>query len=117
MFKVGDFVALGQTPFSKFIVTRIYNDEYMAIATFDVLDGFIENEYKVKQKYFTLLDLDKFIVPGMSYRHMRKNFVDCGYFSQKKDGSLILNYTEDSLNGISPGWGLDLKFYPISAID
>ncbi len=117
MFKVGDFVALNQKPYPDFIVTRIYSDEYMAVAKFDVLDGFIEDEYKVKQKYFTLLDLDKFIVPGMSYRQMRKNFVDCGYFSQKKDGSLFLNYTEDSLNGISPGWGLDLKFYPISAID
>jgi hypothetical protein len=117
MFKVGDFVVLNQKPYSDFIVTRIYSDKYMAVAKFDVLDGFIEDEYKVKQKYFELLDLDKFIVLGMSYRQMRKNFVDCGYFSENRDESLSLNYTENSKKGISPTWGLDLEFYPITAID
>lgn len=117
MFKIGDFVTLKIKPHSNFIVTRIYNDEYMAVAKFDVLDGFIEDEYKVKQKYFALLDLDKFIVSGMSFRQMRKNFIDCGYFSENKDGSLSLNYTENSEKGISPTLGLDLEFYPITAID
>lgn len=73
IFKVGNFVALKRKPYSDFIVTRIYNDEYMEVAKFAVLDGFIEDEYKVKRKYFTWIDLDKFIVPGMSYRLMRKN--------------------------------------------
>ena len=117
MFKIGDFVYLRREPYPDFIVTRIYNGEYMAVAKFNVLDGFIEDEYKVKQKYFAPLNLDKCIVPGMSYRQMRKNFVDCGYFSENRDGSLTLNYTEDSMNGISPTWGLDLDFYPITAID
>ena len=108
MFKIGDFVILKIKPYSNFIVTRIYNDKYMAVAKFDVLDGFIEDEYKVKQKYLTLLDLDKFIVSGMSFRQMRKNFIDCGYFSENKDGSLSLNYTENSKKGISPTLGLDL---------
>lgn len=117
MFKVGDFVASKIEPNADFIVTRVYNDEYMAVAKFDVLDGFIEDKCKVKQKYFTPLNLGKCIVPGMSYRQVRNNFIDCGYFSENRDGSLTLNYTEDSMNGISPTWGLDLDFYPITAID
>lgn len=117
IFKVGNFVVLKRKPYPDFIVTRIYSDEYMEVAKFDVLDGFIEDEYKVKRKYFTWIDLDKFIVPGMSYRLMRKKFVGCGYFSENRDGLLSLNYTEDSNEGISPTWGLDLEFYAITAID
>lgn len=49
MFKVGDFVALNRKPFSVFIVTRIYDNDFMAVGTYDVLDGMIFNEYKVKQ--------------------------------------------------------------------
>lgn len=48
MFKVGDFVALNRKPFSVFIVTRIYDNDFMAVGTYDVLDGMIFNEYKVK---------------------------------------------------------------------
>lgn len=53
MFKIGDFVELKEFPGEGFVVTRIYNQNYMAVGTFDVLDGWIEDEYKVKQKYFS----------------------------------------------------------------
>ena len=46
MFKVGDFVALNQEPYASFIVTRIYDNDFMAIGNFDILDGKIFNELK-----------------------------------------------------------------------
>lgn len=39
MFKVGDFVTIYQKPFSDFIVTKIYDNGFMAVVTYDVLDG------------------------------------------------------------------------------
>lgn len=117
MFKVGDFVSLNEDPRATFIVTRIYNKNYFALGTFDVLDGWIEEEYKVKQKYFSLVDPNMNIVPGMSYSQMLIGFIEDGYFSKLEDGSLRLNYTEDTKEGYSPSLGLDLNLYPINAIE
>lgn len=39
MFKVGDFVTIYQEPFSDFIVNKIYDNGFMAVVTYDVLDG------------------------------------------------------------------------------
>ncbi|MCQ2742684.1 MAG: hypothetical protein MJ239_05235, partial [Bacilli bacterium] len=101
-----------------FVVTRVYNERYMAVSdSIDPLDNLIENERKVKQEYFELLDLDESIIPGLTYRMMLEGFVETGYFSKKEDGSYVLNFTEDTRNGLSPMWGLDLLFYPFSAID
>lgn len=59
----------------------------MAVGTFDILDGYPEWEYKVKQKYFTKLDLNTEDVPGMTYATIMDNFVFGGYFRKKDDGT------------------------------
>lgn len=117
MFKVGDFVCLKADHRCDFIVTRELDGVYMAVGNFDVLDGWIENEFIVKRKYFESVALDSFIVPGMSYRQMLKNFIDAGYFSRNPDGLLILDHTEDSRKGVDPMLGLNLLFYPLDAIN
>ena len=118
MFKVGDFVSLIQSPLDVFVVTRVYNENYMAVGTFNELDGWIEDEYKVKKKYFKLLGLDDYNIPGMTFRIMLEGFIESGYFTKNEDGSIILNYTESSRKGSSPEFGLPIWLgYIINAIE
>lgn len=120
MFKVGDFVSLNASPKDTFIVTRIYTANYMAVCEFSPCPccRLLENEYKVKQKYFSLFtNLDEYVEPYITYREILEDFIEGGYFSRKEDGSLVLNYTEDSQNGFPPEWGLDKEEYPITAVE
>lgn len=116
MFKVGDFVALNQEPYASFIVTRIYDNDFMAIGNLDILDGKIFNEYKVKQKYFKLINLSSFIVDGMTYKQFLNDLIG-EYFVKDEKDNLKLIFTEDSKDGICPTYGLPLNEFNITATE
>ncbi len=116
MFKVGDFVALNRKPFSDFIVTRIYDNDFMAVGTYDVLDGMIFNEYKVKQKYFKLIDFNLSIVDGMTYKQFLDDLIG-EYFVKDRNDNLKLLFTEDSRDGISPTYGLPISEFGFTALE
>ena len=116
MFKVGDFVGLNKKPFSDFIVTRIYDNDFMAVGNYDVLDGKIFNEYKVKQKYFKLIDLNSSIVNGMTYKQFLNDLIG-EYFVKDENDNLKLLFTEDSKDGISPTYGLSIHEFGFTALE
>lgn len=104
MFKVGDFVIL-KNDGSHFIVTRVYNERYMAIGTYDVLDGMIFYENIVKQKYFSLVNLDDICLPGVTFRQLLDIFTD-SCLKKDENGNYTLIETEGMRNGIGPRYGL-----------
>lgn len=116
MFKVGDFVALNRKPFSDFIVTRIYDNDFMAVGTYDVLDGMIFNEYKLKQKYFKLIDANLSIVEGLTYKQFLNNLIE-EYFVKDENNNLKLLFTKDSRDGISPTYGLPLNEFGFTTLE
>lgn len=117
MFNIGDFVSLTVYPRTTFIVTRICNEEYIVIATYDAIDGFVNDEYKVNKKYFKKNKLCNFDIPGMSYENLLRNFIDSGYFKKSQNGTIEFICTESSLIGCSPICGLPLRLFGFTAID
>ena len=116
MFKVGDFALLSALRSTCGVVTRVYDDVWMAIGFYDELDGMLFDECKVKQQYFRLANLDSCPVKGLSYRKILEDLIDAGYFSREKDGSIKFNYSEDSKDGIEPSLGLPSNEFLITAI-
>lgn len=116
MFKVGDFVLLNKYPFAPFFVTEIYLDGYMVVANFDELDGILTEEYIVKQKYFSLGNLNASIVPGLTYKQLRTTLIkDC--FLQDDKGNLKRGITIDSKNGLSPSYGFPKEWFGFTATE
>lgn len=109
MFKVGDYVHPNVNGLEGYvyIVTRIYNENYMAIAYFDLLDGFITHERKVKQKFF-VLEEENDSTWWRNLYYLRKDCIG-NYFDEQSDGTLILNHTEDTKFGLFPTWGLNIN--------
>lgn len=116
MFKVGDFVALNRKPFSVFIVTKIYDNDFMAVGTYDVLDGMIFNEYKLKQKYFKLIDANLSIVEGFTYKQFLNDLIE-EYFVKDENNNLKLLFTKDSRDGISLTYGLPLNEFGFTTLE
>ena len=105
MFKIGDFVRLIGYKDKDYIVTRIYDDEFIAVGVFDELHGELCYEYIVKHKYFQFLDLD--YCPDMcTYREILEMLTG-EYFKKDENGNYILICTEDTKDGYGPKYGLD----------
>lgn len=107
MFKLGDMVtAKGHD--GGYVITRVYDDKYVAIGNYDVLGCIITNEFKVEAKYLILVDLNDDDTPGMSYGYLQKAFFEDGYFTKNEDGTVTFNDKEYPLDGCEPDY-LDLR--------
>lgn len=116
MFKAGDLVIFNKYPFSPFFVTKIYSNEFMAVANFDELDGVLTEEYIVKQCYFSSGNLDLSIVPGLTYRKFREDLIENCFLKDEK-GDLKYGITIDSRNGINPSFGFPKDWFGFTATE
>jgi len=119
MFKVGDMVIIkGSKPEQGgYVITRVYDDKYVAIGKYDVLGCIIMNEKKVEAKYLLLVDLNADDTPGMSYGYLQMAFFEDGYFTRNADGSVSFNDKEYPLDGDEPSyWDIEELYKRINNI-
>lgn len=64
----------------------------MAVGDYDVLDGKIFSEYKVKQKYFKKIDLNSSIVKGVTYKQFLNDLIGV-FFLKDENGNPRLLFT------------------------
>lgn len=90
-FKVGDFVNTDTYPeYNEFIVTRVYNDGFIAVTSWDDDWGRLFYETKVMEKFYVLSPLND----DEEYNNMRKDFIRFGYFYIDDEGRVCFDHTE-----------------------
>lgn len=120
MFKLGDMVIIkGCKPDGGgYVITRVYDDKYVAIGNYDVLGCIIMDESKVEAKYLTLVDLNDDDTPGMSYGYLQKAFFEDGYFTKNEDGTVTFNDKKYPLDGDEPSyWDIEEVYKRINNLE
>lgn len=99
-FKVGDFVDTDTYPnHNEFIVSRVYDDGFIAVCDSDDICIWIPDETKVMEKFFVLSPRNN----DEEHTYLRNMFIKAGYFFLDEDGNVCFDHTESSTKDSEDG--------------
>lgn len=112
--EVGDILITNSEPqTSELVVTRLLDEEHVAVAPYDEISGYLLDEYRVSKKFFSLASWNE-----KDGKAIRQELVAYGYFSMNNEGKLSFLHTEKTASSEAVhNIGLPTPLYPISGIE